>query len=54
VPAVLDGERARPLMLRSSHTSLLARADGYVVLGPDRVRIEPGEPVTLVRYGGFL
>jgi molybdopterin molybdotransferase len=54
VPAVLDGERARPLTLRSSHTSLLARADGYVVLGPDRVRIEPGDPVTLVRYGGFL
>ena len=54
VPAVLEGDRARPLTLRSSHTSLLARADGYVVVGPDRVRIEPGEPVTLVRYGGFL
>jgi molybdenum cofactor synthesis domain-containing protein len=54
VPAVIEGDRARPLTLRSSHTSLLARADGYVVVGPDRVRIEPGEPVTLVRYGGFL
>ncbi|MEA2720940.1 MAG: molybdopterin molybdotransferase [Candidatus Eremiobacteraeota bacterium] len=54
VPAVLEGGRARPLTLRSSHTSLLARADGYVVVGPERVRIEPGEPVTLVRYGGFV
>jgi molybdopterin molybdotransferase len=54
VPAALDRDGVRPLSLRSSHTSLLARADGYVVVGPDRVRIEPGEPVTLVRYGGFL
>jgi molybdopterin molybdotransferase len=53
VPAVLDGEGgARPLTLRSSHTSLLARADGYVVVGPDRVPVEPGEPVTVLRYGG--
>lgn len=52
VPAVLDGGAARPLALRSSHTSLLARADGYVVVGPDRPRVEAGEPVTLVRYGG--
>jgi len=52
VPAVLDGELVRPLALRSSHTSLLARADGYVVVGPDRVPIEAGEPVSLVRYGG--
>jgi molybdenum cofactor synthesis domain-containing protein len=52
VPAVLDGAAARPLALRSSHTSLLARADGYVVVGPDRSRIEAGQPVTLVRYGG--
>jgi molybdopterin biosynthesis enzyme len=51
VPAVLDGELARPLALRSAHTSLLARADGYVVVGPDHVQVEPGEPVTLVRYG---
>lgn len=51
VPAALDGNAARPLALRSSHTSLLARADGYVVVGPDNPRIEAGEPVTLVRYG---
>lgn len=53
VPAVLADGQARPLALRSSHTSLLARADGYVVVGPERTRIEPGEPVTLVRYGGY-
>ncbi len=53
VPAVLDpAGRARPLPLRSSHTSLLARADGYVVLGPERVQIEAGEPLAVVRYGG--
>ncbi|HEY0382190.1 MAG TPA: molybdopterin molybdotransferase MoeA [Candidatus Elarobacter sp.] len=52
VPTRLDGGGARPLALRSSHTSLLARADGYVVVGPDHPRIEPGEPVTVVRYGG--
>ena len=53
VPAVIDADGGvRPLTLRSSHTSLLARADGYVVLGPVRVRIETGEPLTLVRYGG--
>ncbi|HEX3465296.1 MAG TPA: molybdopterin molybdotransferase MoeA [Candidatus Elarobacter sp.] len=53
VPAALDETGgARPLTLRSSHTSLLARADGYVVVGPDRVPIEAGEPVTVLRYGG--
>ncbi len=52
VPAVLDGVAARPLALRSSHTSLLARAGGYVVVGPERPRVEAGEPVTVVRYGG--
>lgn len=53
VPIALDGAGgARPLTLRSSHTSLLARADGYVVVGPDRVPIEAGEPVTVLRYGG--
>jgi molybdenum cofactor synthesis domain-containing protein len=51
VPAVLGPEGARPLALRSSHTSLLARADGYVVVGPERPRIEAGEPVALIRYG---
>jgi molybdenum cofactor synthesis domain-containing protein len=52
VPAVLDAAgQARPLPLRSSHTSLLARAAGYVVVGPDHVRIEVGEPLSVVRYG---
>ncbi len=51
VPAVLGPGGARPLALRSSHTSLLARADGYVVVGPERPRIEAGEPVALIRYG---
>jgi molybdopterin molybdotransferase len=52
VPAVIDGGTARPLFLRSSHTSLLARADGYVILGPDPAAIEAGEPVSVVRYLG--
>jgi molybdopterin molybdotransferase len=51
IPAVLDADGARPLTLRSSHTSLLARADGYVVVGPDRDTIAAGEPLTIVRYG---
>jgi molybdenum cofactor synthesis domain-containing protein len=53
VPAVLGPDGARPLALRSSHTSLLARADGYVVVGPERARVEPGEPVALIRYGAL-
>jgi molybdenum cofactor synthesis domain-containing protein len=52
VPAVIEGGAARPLVLRSSHTSLLARADGYVVVGPENARIETGEPLELIRYGG--
>jgi molybdenum cofactor synthesis domain-containing protein len=52
VPAVLDGAFARPLVLRSSHTSLLARADGYVVVGPEPASIEAGAPVGVVRYAG--
>lgn len=47
-----DGERAYPLPLRSAHTSLLARAAGYVVLTEDRPRIEPGEPLEVVRFSG--
>jgi molybdopterin biosynthesis enzyme len=39
--------------LRSAHTSLLARADGYVVIGPEPDRLEAGSPVVLVRYGGL-
>lgn len=53
VPAVVDERGARPLALRSSHTSLLARADGYVVVGPEHDRIETGAPVAVVRYGGW-
>jgi putative molybdopterin biosynthesis protein len=56
VPAVLRrdafGERAFPLDVRSAHTSLLARASGFVVLTEDRPRIEPGEPVEVIRFSG--
>ena len=52
VPALVEGGAARPLTIRSSHTSLLARADGYVVVGPEPARVEAGEPVTVFRYGG--
>jgi molybdopterin molybdotransferase len=56
VPAELraegDGERAYPLQLRSAHTSLLARASGYVVLSEDRPEIAAGEPVEVVRFSG--
>lgn len=56
VPAELRasaiGERAHPLPIRSSHTSLMARAHGYVVLGEDRSRIEAGEPLEIVRFSG--
>jgi molybdenum cofactor synthesis domain-containing protein len=53
VPAVLGADGVRPLTLRSSHTSLLARADGYVVVGPERWQIAAGEPVALVRFGAL-
>jgi molybdenum cofactor synthesis domain-containing protein len=53
VPAELVAGGVRPLALRSAHTSLLARADGYVVVGPEPSRIETGAPVVLVRYGGL-
>jgi molybdopterin biosynthesis enzyme len=46
------GERAFPLDVRSAHTSLLARASGFVVLTEDRPRIEPGEPVEVIRFSG--
>jgi molybdenum cofactor synthesis domain-containing protein len=56
VPAELrreaDGERAYPLPLRSAHTSLLARAAGYVVLTEDRSEIAPGEMLEVVRFSG--
>jgi molybdopterin biosynthesis enzyme len=43
---------AAPLALRSAHTSLLARAHGYVVVGPQRCTIAAGEPVTVRRFTG--
>lgn len=56
VPAELalrDGRiEAAPLALRSAHTSLLARAHGYVVVGPERSTIAAGEPVTVRRFSG--
>ncbi len=58
VPARLctDGARllADPLLLRSAHTSLLARAGGFVTLGESNSRIEAGDPVsvTLFSSGG--
>ena len=53
VPATLDGDRVRPLAIRSSHTSLLARADGYVVVGPENDTIAEDAPVVLIRYGAW-
>jgi molybdopterin molybdotransferase len=41
---------ASPLLLRSAQTSLLARAHGYVVVGPDSATIASGAPVTVHRY----
>lgn len=52
VPAVVDAAGARPLVLRSSHTSLLARASGYVVVGPHPGHVEAGAPVRVVRFLG--
>ncbi|BDE07103.1 molybdopterin molybdenumtransferase MoeA [Vulcanimicrobium alpinum] len=52
VPAAVGADGARPLVLRSSHTSLLARAGGYVVVGPESSRIESGAAVTVLGFGG--
>lgn len=56
VPAELslrDGRTlATPLALRSAHTSLLARAHGYVVVGPERTEIAAGEAVAVRRFAG--
>jgi molybdenum cofactor synthesis domain-containing protein len=41
---------ARPLNLHSPHTSLLARANGYAVVGETPWRIEPGELLTVHRF----
>jgi molybdopterin molybdotransferase len=49
VPAALErgegGLRAKPLAIHSSHTSLLARAHGYVILTETHSRIAAGDPV---------
>ncbi len=47
-----DGTRcfAQPLPLRSSHTSLLARATGYVTLDELRPKIESGAPVRVTAF----
>jgi molybdopterin molybdotransferase len=56
VPAevrTVDGRvLASPLLLRSAQTSLLARAHGYVTVGPDQPEIAAGEPVTVHRFSG--
>jgi len=49
----VDGRAlAAPLLLRSAHTSLLARAHGYVVVGPDSPAIAPGAAVSVRRFSG--
>lgn len=56
VPAELrsDGPRllAAPLSLHSANTSLLARAHGYVVVGPENASIAAGEPLVVHRFSG--
>jgi molybdopterin molybdotransferase len=56
VPADLRIDDGRvvavPLPLRSAHTSLLARAHGYVVVGPDAGTIPAGASVTVHRFSG--
>jgi molybdopterin molybdotransferase len=39
-----------PFVLRSANTSLLARAHGYVVVGPDNAKIAAGETVSVRRF----
>jgi len=43
---------AAPLLLRSAHTSLLARAHGYVIVGPDSATIAAGAAVEVRRFSG--
>jgi molybdopterin molybdotransferase len=50
VPTELRDGRAYPLVLRSAHASLPARAHGYVVLPEDGPRIAPGEPALVTRF----
>jgi molybdopterin molybdotransferase len=50
---IVDGRAlAAPLLLRSAQTSLLARAHGYVVVGPERAIVAAGEAVTVRRFSG--
>lgn len=49
----VDGRAlASPLVLRSAHTSLLARAHGYVVVGPEPSEIAAGAAVSVRRFSG--
>ena len=41
---------AQPLPLRSAHTSLLARAFGYAIVGETPARIEAGDRVAVYRF----
>jgi molybdopterin molybdotransferase len=54
IPAEIryDGGRVltSPFVLRSANTSLLARAHGYVVVGPDNAKIAAGETVAVRRF----
>jgi molybdopterin molybdotransferase len=43
---------AGPLSLRSAHTSLLARAHGYLTVGPDPASVPAGETVAVRRFLG--
>jgi molybdenum cofactor synthesis domain-containing protein len=56
VPAELRVAEGRtlafPLPLRSAHTSLLARAHGYVVVGPEPSTVAAGETVVVHRFSG--
>jgi molybdopterin biosynthesis enzyme len=56
IPAELQLQNGRvvalPLVLRSAHTSLLARAHGYVVVGPEPSTIAAGSPVIVRRFTG--
>lgn len=56
VPAEVRYEGGRalaaPLRLHSANTSLLARAHGYVVVGPENATFAAGEPVVVHRFSG--
>jgi len=56
VPVVLSAQGneviVRPLGIHSSHTSLLARADGFVVLTEDRPRVGAGEEIEVHAFDG--